>query len=113
MNEEQQYELEQQQCAEYILNNLSPELAKRITKHEVMTVLDAIDFFEVYSGTIDIENDVINENTFDEEELLQFVLEDLEDERRDGNPVNLSEEDVIEILDLEYEYGLKNNKYKD
>ncbi len=85
-------------AVEFILKNIPDEMRENITADSINYILDLLyEFFE-QKGLINEES--TEEASIDEEEMLDFVVKTAEKE-----DVLLSEEEIIEILEGEYEYG--------
>lgn len=100
-------EQDEQECVDFILNHLPQDCRQRITDVEVYYVLDLIDFYLYETNLVDEETDTLQEGTIAEEDMLNFIMASI----RKENTVELSEEDVIAILDGEYEYGKNKGIY--
>ena len=93
----------------YILNNLSEENKSGVTEEIVIFVLDAMLDYYAESGVLDDAND----ETADEEveinefEMVTFIAEKLAQEE-----IILSQSQLEEILDLEFEYNQQDGVYE-
>ncbi len=93
-------------AVEFILKNIPDEMKENVNADTINYVLDVLyDFFD-QKGLIDEES--TEEASIDEEEMLDFVVKVAEE---DG--VSLSEDEIIEILEGEYEYGKSLGIYTD
>lgn len=98
---------EEKALIEYILNNLSEENKSGVTEEVVTSVLDAmLDYYEE-SGILDETEDSDEEVEINEFELASFVAEKLAKEE-----ILLSQSQLEEILDLEFEYNQKDGVYE-
>ncbi len=90
----------------YVLKNLSNENKEGITPEKIENVLDfMLDFFE-YKGYMDDEADSDEEVIIDDDEMANFIQEKLE-----KNAISLTEAQVKEILDIEYQFNLNEGVY--
>ncbi|MBP5423374.1 MAG: hypothetical protein IJ916_05870 [Paludibacteraceae bacterium] len=90
----------------YVLKNLSNENKEGITPEKIENVLDfMLDFFE-YKGYMDDETDSNEEVIIDDDEMANFIQEKLE-----KNAISLTEAQVKEILDIEYQFNLNEGVY--
>lgn len=90
----------------YVLKNLSNENKEGITPEKIENVLDfMLDFFE-YKGYMDDETDSNEEVIIDDDEMANFIQEKLE-----KNAIPLTEAQVKEILDIEYQFNLNEGVY--
>lgn len=90
----------------YVLKNLSNENKEGITPEMIENVLDfMLDFFE-YKGYMDDETDSNEEVIIDDDEMANFIQEKLE-----KNAISLTEAQVKEILDIEYQFNLNEGVY--
>lgn len=90
----------------YVLKNLSNENKEGITPEKIENVLDfMLDFFE-HKGYMDDEADGNEEVIIDDDEMTNFIQEKLE-----KNAIFLTEAQVREILDIEYQFNLDEGVY--
>ena len=90
----------------YVLKNLSNENKEGITPEKIDNVLDfMLDFFE-YKGYMDDEADGNEEVIIDDDEMANFIQDKLE-----KNAISLTEAQVKEILDIEYQFNLDEGVY--
>ncbi len=90
----------------YVLKNLSNENKEGITPEKIENVLDfMLDFFE-YKGYMDDETDSNEEVIIDDDEMANFIQEKIE-----KNAISLTEAQVKEILDIEYQFNLNEGVY--
>lgn len=90
----------------YVLKNLSNENKEGITPEKIENVLDfMLDFFE-HKGYMDDEADGNEEVIIDDDEMTNFIQEKL-----GKNAISLTEAQVREILDIEYQFNLDEGVY--
>jgi hypothetical protein len=90
----------------YVLKNLSNENKEGITPEKIENVLDfMLDFFE-HKGYMDDEADGNEEVIIDDDEMTNFIQEKL-----GKNAIFLTEAQVREILDIEYQFNLDEGVY--
>ena len=92
-------EFDDSEAITFILNSLSEETRKKVSDDDVQYILDLI--CEYYDNNNLIEDDGVAEATIAEEEMFEFVLKLMQKE----NEVHLTEEELQEILDGEFNYG--------
>lgn len=108
MNNENEFiDADEQECVSYIQNHLPAEYADKITDDDIYFVLDLIDYYQYEMNLADEENDTINEASIAEDDMLNFIMAEV---KRDKE-VNLSEEQVAEILNCEYDFGVMKGIY--
>lgn len=107
-NDFDSYDADEQECVEFILKNLPTEYREKISDDDVYFVLDLIDYYYAFeTDLVDQESDTMGEASIDEDEMLKFIMKSIEKD----NEVNLTENEVVEILNGEYNFGVKKGIY--
>lgn len=91
----------------FIMNTLTEEQRKRIDEEAVQYILDLI--CEYYDQNGLIEEDTVDEAEIAEDDIFNFVSSLAAKEQ----VVTLSDEDIRDILDGEYGYGVSIGIYSD
>lgn len=91
----------------FIMNTLTEEQRKRIDEEAVQYILDLI--CEYYDQNGLIEEDTVDEAEIAEDDIFNFVSSLAVKEQ----VVTLSDEDIRDILDGEYGYGVSIGIYSD
>ena len=96
---------EDKELIQYILQNLSAESKKHITEDIVTDILDyLLDYYEeqgFFEGDEEAEVEIV------ESDMAAFILQHLQQDR-----VNITEDQLYEVLDLEYEFDKKNGVFQ-
>ena len=99
---------DEQECVDFIKKNLPKEYKNKISEEDIYFVLDLIDFYyESELKIVDEESDTMQEASINEEDMLSFIMKNIAKDKE----VNLSEEEVSEILECEYNYGVSKGIY--
>lgn len=85
-------------AVKYIIANLPAEMKESIDDMMVEYVLDVI--YDYYDSNGLISEDTTEEASIDEEDMLKFIVKSA---RKDT--MNLTEEQILAILDGEFKYG--------
>lgn len=99
-------EYDDDDAVKFIMAQLPSEVKDHIDEDVVNYVLDVL--YDYYEEKGLITEDAAEEVSIDEEEMLKFVLKA---SKKDG--VKLSEDELLLILDSEYEYGKSLGIYSD
>ncbi len=99
-------EYDDDDAVKFIMAQLPSEVKDHIDEDVVNYVLDVL--YDYYEEKGLITEDAAEEASIDEEEMLKFVLKA---SKKDG--VKLSEDELLLILDSEYEYGKSLGIYSD
>ena len=100
-------EFDDTEAISFIMNTLTEEQRKRIDEEAVQYILDLI--CEYYDQNGLIEEDTVDEAEIAEDDIFNFVLSLAAKEQ----VVALSDEDIRDILDGEYGYGVSIGIYSD
>ena len=103
--EQEAIEFDDTEAINFILNSLPAESRARISDDDVQYILDLI--CEYYDSNNLIEDDAVGEATIAEDEMFDFIWKLMKKE----NQVNLTEEELQQVLDGEFEYGKKIGIY--
>ncbi len=95
-----------EEAVKFISNKLPKELRKRIDEEMINYVLDVM--YDFYDEKGLINEDSTEEASIDEEEMLNYIMKA---SVKDG--VELSADEIILILDGEYEYGKSQGIYSE
>lgn len=82
----------------FILKSLEPEYKASITDIKIEYVLDVI--YEFYEEKGLIDEDTAEEASIDEEEMFDYLQKCIKEDN-----MEISEEEIMRILEGEYEYG--------
>lgn len=85
-------------AVKYILDFLPDDTKKRVGETEIEYVLDVI--YDFYDEKGYVEEDSAEEASIDEEEMFEYILKASKKDK-----IDLTEDDVAQILNGEYEYG--------
>ena len=104
--EQEAIEFDDTEAINFILNSLPAESRARISDDDVQYILDLI--CEYYDSN-DLMNDdeSVGEATIAEDEMFDFIWKLMKKE----NQVQLTEEELQQVLDGEFEYGKKIGIY--
>ena len=100
-------EFDDTEAIRFIMNTLTEEQRKRIDEETVHYILDLI--CEYYDQNGLIEEDTVDEAEIAEDDIFNFVSSLAAKEQ----VVTLSDEDIRDILDGEYGYGVSIGIYSD
>jgi len=100
-------EFDDTEAISFIMNTLTEEQRKRIDEDAVQYILDLI--CEYYDQNGLIEEDTVDEAEIAEDDIFNFVSSLAAKEQ----VVALSDEDICDILDGEYGYGVSIGIYSD
>lgn len=100
-------EFDDTEAIRFIMNTLTEEQRKRIDEEAVQYILDLI--CEYYDQNGLIEEDTVDEAEIAEDDIFNFVSSLAAKEQ----VVTLSYEDIRDILDGEYGYGVSIGIYSD
>ena len=100
-------EFDDTEAISFIMNTLTEEQRKRIDEEAVQYILDLI--CEYYDQNGLIEEDTVDEAEIAEDDIFNFVSSLAAKEQ----VVTLSDEDIRDILDGEYGYGVSIGIYSD
>ena len=100
-------EFDDTEAISFIMNTLTEEQRKRIDEEAVQYILDLI--CEYYDQNGLIEEDTVDEAEIAEDDIFNFVSSLAAKEQ----VVALSDEDIHNILDGEYGYGVSIGIYSD
>ena len=100
-------EFDDTEAISFIMNTLTEEQRKRIDEESVQYILDLI--CEYYDQNGLIEEDTVDEAEIAEDDIFNFVSSLAAKEQ----VVALSDEDIRDILDVEYGYGVSIGIYSD
>lgn len=90
---------------QYILKNLSADSKKSITEAIITDILDyMLDYYEE-QGFLDGDED--SEVEIVESDMAAFILQHLQQDR-----INITEDQLYEVLDLEYEFDKENGVFQ-
>lgn len=92
-------EFDDSEAVKFIYEQLGEEQQKRISEDDIQYVLDLVCEYYDENGLMDDET--VDEAEIAEDDILQFVAELAKKEK----VVNLSEDDIRDILNGEFEYG--------
>jgi len=93
------------EAVKFILQNLPTDLKDTITEEKIEYVLDVI--YEFYDEQGLIEEDTAEAAYIDEEDMFLYLKKCI---KKDA--MNISEEEIIHILEGEYEYGKSIGVYE-
>ena len=96
---------DEDEAVKYIYDSLSPELKKRISQDDIDYVMDVM--YEYFEENNLIDEDSTDEAAIDEEDMLDFIMSCIKNDK----VVNLTRDDVLVILESEFEYGKKMGIY--
>lgn len=98
-------EFNEDETIRYILKNMTTNNDNKIKEEQIQLVLDFIyDYYEE-SGLLEGDND--DEIAINEDELFSFIANKLDEEN-----CEITEEQLTEILELEYKFGQKNGIFE-
>ena len=98
-------EFDEDEAVKFIYESLTPELKERISIDDIDYVMDVMyDYFEANNL---IDEDSAEEAAIDEEDMFDFIMSCI---KKDKVP-NLTKDDVLIILESEFEYGKKMGIY--
>ena len=100
-------EFDDTEAIRFIMNTLTEEQRKRIDEEAVQYILDLICEYYAQNGLI--EEDTVDEAEIAEDDIFNFVSSLAAKEQ----VVTLSDEDIRDILDGEYGYGVSIGIYSD
>ncbi len=103
--EKEAFEFDDTEAINFILNSLPEESRAKISDDDVQYLLDLV--CEYYDSNNLIEDDAVGEATIAEDEMFDFIWKLMKKE----NQVNLTEEELQQVLDGEFEYGKKIGIY--
>ena len=103
--EKEAIEFDDTEAINFILNSLPEESRAKISDDDVQHLLDLV--CEYYDSNNLIEDDAVGEATIAEDEMFDFIWKLMKKE----NQVNLTEEELQQVLDGEFEYGKKIGIY--
>jgi hypothetical protein len=103
--EKEAIEFDDTEAINFILNSLPEESRAKISDDDVQYLLDLV--CEYYDSNNLIEDDAVGEATIAEDEMFDFIWKLMKKE----NQVNLTEEELQQVLDGEFEYGKKIGIY--
>lgn len=103
--EKEAIEFDDSEAIDFILNSLTAEARTKISDDDVQYLLDLV--CEYYDSNNLIEDDAVGEATIAEDEMFDFIWKLMKKE----NQVNLTEEELQQVLDGEFEYGKKIGIY--
>lgn len=86
------------EAIKFILDLMPSETRKRIDEDTVSYILDVV--YDYYDENGLIEDESAEEASIDEEELLKYVVKATKKDK-----IDLTEDEILLILDGEYEYG--------
>ena len=89
---------DEEEAVKFILQQIPAEYKKQITEEKIDYVLDVV--YEFYEEKGFIEEDSAEEASIDEEEMSLFIAKCAKKDK-----IDLSEEEIMLIVDAEYEYG--------
>lgn len=97
---------EDKEMINFILKNISQENKKKVTSEVIETVLDfMLDYYES-KGFLSDDKDGDEEVEIDETEMSQFIKDKLS-----RTSFALTDNQIDEILDLEYQYNQEEGIY--
>ena len=96
---------DEDEAVKYIYSALSPELKKRISKDDIDYVLDIM--YDYYDENDLIDEDSLEEASIDAEEMFEYIMACIKKDK----VVKLTHDDVMHILEGEFEYGKKMGIY--
>ena len=96
---------DEDEAVKYIYDSLSPELKKRISEDDIDYVMDVM--YEYFEENNLIDEDSTDEASIDEEDMFDFIMSCIKNDK----VVNLTRDDVLSILESEFEYGKKIGIY--
>ena len=97
---------DEDEAVAFILKSLPKEMRERITENEIDYVMDVI--YDFYEEKGFIEEDSTEEASIDEEEMFNYIVKA---SRKDD--IDLTEDEILFILQSEYEYGKSIGIYND
>ena len=103
--EKEAIEFDDTEAINFLLNSLPEESRAKISDDDVQYLLDLV--CEYYDSNNLIEDDAVGEATIAEDEMFDFIWKLMKKE----NQVNLTEEELQQVLDGEFEYGKKIGIY--
>lgn len=102
---EEPFDFDDSEAIRFILNRLAPETRARITDDDVQYVLDLICDYYDKNDLLDDTDD--SDATIAEDDMHNYIWSMM----RRENLTHMSEDDMQEILDGEFEYGKKIGIY--
>lgn len=96
----------------YILNNLSEENKNGVTEEIVVFILDAMLDYYAESGVLDDSNGDTGDLAEEEVEINEFEMASFIAEKLAQEEILLSQSQLEEILDLEFEYNQQDGVYE-
>lgn len=102
---EEPFDFDDSEAIRFILNRLAPETRARITDDDVQYVLDLI--CDYYDKNDLLDDTADSDATIAEDDMHNYIWSMM----RRENLTHMSEDDMQEILDGEFEYGKKIGIY--
>ena len=102
---EEPFEFDDSEALRFILNALSPETRAKVTDDDVQYVLDLV--CDYYDKNDLLDDDTDSDAAIAEDDMHNYIWNMM----RKENMTHLSEDDMQEILDGEFEYGKKIGIY--
>ncbi len=102
---EEPFDFDDSEAIRFILNRLAPETRVRITDDDVQYVLDLI--CDYYDKNDLLDDTADSDATIAEDDMHNYIWSMM----RRENLTHMSEDDMQEILDGEFEYGKKIGIY--
>ena len=96
---------DEDEAVTYIYNSLSSELKKRISKDDIDYVMDVM--YEYFENNNLIDENSTDDADIDEEDMFEFIMSCIKKDKM----INLTRDDVLVILESEFEYGKKMGIY--
>lgn len=96
----------------YILNNLSEENKNGVTEEIIVFILDAMLDYYAESGVLDDSNGDTGDHAEEEVEINEFEMASFIAEKLAQEEILLSQSQLEEILDLEFEYNQQDGVYE-
>lgn len=102
---EEPFDFDDSEAIRFILNGLSPETRTKITDDDVQYVLDLI--CDYYDKNDLLDDSADNDAAIAEDDMHNYIWSVM----RKENVAHMSEDEMQEILDGEFEYGKKIGIY--
>lgn len=102
---EEPFDFDDSEAIRFILNGLSPETRAKITDDDVQYVLDLI--CDYYDKNDLLDDSADNDAAIAEDDMHNYIWNLM----RKENVAHMSEDEMQEILDGEFEYGKKIGIY--